>query len=203
MKVVGETTENALHKIVDAARELLVVTGEIDDDGQFSPCPHPSLSFTVCDEIRPWIEEQWRTLQSLVGEDSVSDPYRTPGHPQGRLIHDAIKVFFTKPEWDDLLAAAEEDGRVPEEWISEVVAKALRARSEDACATMVAGHVRRASDGFLVVDTCATDAAHLAAPTPEDGDRRCCQTRLEDTFAPFVGRQVRLLVTVREVPDHG
>jgi hypothetical protein len=117
------------------------------------------------------------------------------------LLHDAVKVFFTKPEWDDLLAAAEEDGRVPEEWVSNLVAEALRVRCTASRPTMVEGHVRRASDGFLVVDACATDAEHFAAPA--NGERRTCQTRLEDTFAPFVGRHVRLLVTVCEVPDHG
>ena len=66
-QVVCETTENAIRKIADAARELLSVTGEIDDDGKLQPCPQASLTGTDREAIAPWIEEQWRSLSALVG----------------------------------------------------------------------------------------------------------------------------------------
>jgi hypothetical protein len=62
-----KTNEDAMRRLADAARALLFVTGEIDDDDDFSPCPHPSLSESVRDEIAPWIEDQWRALRAMVG----------------------------------------------------------------------------------------------------------------------------------------
>lgn len=58
----------------------------------------------------------------------MSDPYRTPGRPPGRLLHGAVKVFFTKSEWDELQTAAQEDGAPCDEWILALVTKALRDR---------------------------------------------------------------------------
>lgn len=66
-KVVCETTENAMRKVADAARELLSVTGEIDDDGAFQACPQSSLTSADREEIAPWVEGQWRALSALVG----------------------------------------------------------------------------------------------------------------------------------------
>lgn len=66
-KAVCETTENAMRKVADAARELLSVTGEIDDDGVFQACPQASLTGVDREEIAPWVEGQWRTLSALVG----------------------------------------------------------------------------------------------------------------------------------------
>lgn len=66
-EVVCETTENAMRKIADAARELLSVTGEIDDDGEFQACPQSSLTGTDRRAIAPWVEDQWRSLSALVG----------------------------------------------------------------------------------------------------------------------------------------
>src|SRR5574343_1248412 len=66
-KAVRETAEAAMRKVADAARELLSVTGEIDDDGAFQACPQASLTGTDREEIAPWIECQWRGLSGLVG----------------------------------------------------------------------------------------------------------------------------------------
>lgn len=66
-RVVCETTEDAVRKVADAARELLSVTGEIDDDGKFQACPQSSLTGTAREAIAPWVEDQWRALSALVG----------------------------------------------------------------------------------------------------------------------------------------
>jgi len=66
-KVVCETTENAMRKVADAARELLSVTGEIDDDGVFQGCPQSMISIEHREALTPWLEERWRDLSVLVG----------------------------------------------------------------------------------------------------------------------------------------
>lgn len=66
-KAVCETTENAVRRVADSARELLSVTGEIDDDGKFQACPQSSLTGTDREAIAPWVEGQWRALSALVG----------------------------------------------------------------------------------------------------------------------------------------
>jgi rubrerythrin len=66
-KAVCETTENTMRKIADAARELLSVTGEIDDDGAFQGCPQSMISIEHREALTPWLEDRWRTLSALVG----------------------------------------------------------------------------------------------------------------------------------------
>ncbi len=66
-KAICETTENAMQRVADAARELLAVTGEIDDDGMFQGCPQSMVSIADREAIAPWVEEKWRTLSALVG----------------------------------------------------------------------------------------------------------------------------------------
>lgn len=55
-----------------AATDAANVLGELSDDGEFSPCPHPSLSGAVRDEIAPWVEAPWRALWAALDDDQTS-----------------------------------------------------------------------------------------------------------------------------------
>jgi hypothetical protein len=66
-KAICAMTENAMRMVADAARDLLAVTGEIDDNGAFQGCPQSSLTASSREEIAPWVEGNWRALSALVG----------------------------------------------------------------------------------------------------------------------------------------
>ena len=53
-------------ELLDAARSLVDVTGEISDEFGFIPCPIASLSGFERDKISPWIKEEWAALHALV-----------------------------------------------------------------------------------------------------------------------------------------
>lgn len=55
-----------------AATDAANVLGELSDDGEFSPCPQPSLSGAVRDEIAPWVEAQWRNLWDALADGQTS-----------------------------------------------------------------------------------------------------------------------------------
>lgn len=52
--------------LITAICRLLSVVGEIDEDGNFHPLPHPSLSMSERERIAPFIEPEWRTLMNMV-----------------------------------------------------------------------------------------------------------------------------------------
>jgi hypothetical protein len=55
-----------------AARKLVEVTGEVDEEFGFIPCPIASLTGNERDKLSPWIKEEWAALHALVNPDVKS-----------------------------------------------------------------------------------------------------------------------------------
>ena len=68
-----DIANDQVERLLSVLTDLLPVVGELlryepGELSKFSPLPHPSLSEEVRDEIRPWIESQWRAALAVVEE---------------------------------------------------------------------------------------------------------------------------------------
>lgn len=80
MTLVEADKLDAYQAIGAAAQDLLPYVGEING-GEFYPCPQPSLSGDVRDEIAPWIHARWAAL--LVAVETVYGPQACGHEPPG------------------------------------------------------------------------------------------------------------------------
>jgi hypothetical protein len=68
-----------LARVRAVADALLAVTGEVDDDGAFVPCPQASLTMAVREALAPWVEGAWRTLAGVVRPPEAPVPLAVEG----------------------------------------------------------------------------------------------------------------------------
>lgn len=59
-----------------------------------------------------------------MSDEVVDHPYRKPGVPRARILHERVLVFFNKREWDAVVKAAGSPSLV-ESWVYAVVMEAL------------------------------------------------------------------------------